>query len=273
MFRLVLATLFAAAALLAANFKLYLQDGGYHLVREYKVEGDRVRYYTIERSDWEEIPLAIVDLKRTEEERVAREEKIRQDAAEIAAEEKFERELREEIERVPQNPGVYLLDGKLVKTVPLAKANQVTDKKRSVLKVISPIPIVSGRTTVELDGERSPTLVPGGRPEFYIRLQNERRISIVRMAPKKGAVTLILSQRYRPLLVFVTAYRAAAAMPTAKSSTSHQKSFKKPLTAMRNTVIAGRFWCISPNIWVIFGTTNATRKRRTAEPMKNMSTG
>ena len=187
MFRLVLATLFAAAALLAANFKLYLQDGGYHLVREYKVEGDRVRYYTIERSDWEEIPLAIVDLKRTEEERVAREEKIRQDAAEIAAEEKFERELREEIERVPQNPGVYLLDGKLVKTVPLAKANQVTDKKRSVLKVISPIPIVSGRTTVELDGERSPTLVPGGRPEFYIRLQNERRISIVRMAPKKGA--------------------------------------------------------------------------------------
>jgi len=186
MFRLVLAALLAAA-LLAANFKLYLKDGGYHLVREYKVEGDRVRYYTIERSDWEEIPLAIVDLKRTEEERVAREEKIRKDAADIAAEETFERELREEIERVPQNPGVYLLDGKEVKTVPLAKANQVTDKKRSVLKAISPIPIVSGKITIELDGERSATLVPGGRPEFYVRLQDERRISIVRMAPKKGA--------------------------------------------------------------------------------------
>ena len=29
--------------LLAATFKLYLTDGNYHIVREYKVEGDRVK--------------------------------------------------------------------------------------------------------------------------------------------------------------------------------------------------------------------------------------
>jgi hypothetical protein len=43
-------------SLRAANFRLYLKDGSFHLVREYKVEGDRVNYYSVERSDWEEVP-------------------------------------------------------------------------------------------------------------------------------------------------------------------------------------------------------------------------
>jgi len=55
-----------ALALLAwaANVKLYLTDGTYHLVREYQVQADRVRFYSVERSEWEEIPLEMVDLKR-----------------------------------------------------------------------------------------------------------------------------------------------------------------------------------------------------------------
>ena len=50
---------FLAFAAFAANIKLYLKDGDSHLVREYEVKGDRVRYYSVERGDWEEIPLAL----------------------------------------------------------------------------------------------------------------------------------------------------------------------------------------------------------------------
>jgi len=44
-----LGLLLLALAASGATIKLYLTDGTYHLVREYKVQEDRVRYYSIER--------------------------------------------------------------------------------------------------------------------------------------------------------------------------------------------------------------------------------
>jgi len=44
--------LLVAAAAFAATARLYLKDGTYQIVREYKVEGDRVRYYSSERGEW-----------------------------------------------------------------------------------------------------------------------------------------------------------------------------------------------------------------------------
>ena len=64
--RCLLAILAAVLALGTSNFPLYLKDGTRHMVREYKVDGDRVRYYSTERGDWEEIPLELVDIDKTE---------------------------------------------------------------------------------------------------------------------------------------------------------------------------------------------------------------
>src|SRR5215469_1229622 len=97
-------------ALSAANFKLYLKDGGYQLVREFQVEGDRVKYYSIERSDWEEIPLALVDLKRTDGETNARKEKLEKDAQALADEAEAAKEQHHEIMQIPRDPGVYSLE-------------------------------------------------------------------------------------------------------------------------------------------------------------------
>src|SRR5215467_903206 len=81
-------TFLLALSAFAANVKLYLKDGEYHLVREYKVESDRVRYYSVERGDWEEIPLALVDLQRTEQETKQRQASIEEEAKIISAEDK-----------------------------------------------------------------------------------------------------------------------------------------------------------------------------------------
>jgi hypothetical protein len=171
----------------AANLKLYLKDGNYHVVREYQVQGDRVRYYSVERSDWEEIPLELVDLKRTDAEVKERQAALAAEAKALTADDQAERQQREEVQRVPRDAGVYLVDGKELKPIKQAESKAVTDKARSILKVLSPVPVVAGHATVELDGERSANLVAAPEPEFYFRLAYNERFGILKLAPKKNA--------------------------------------------------------------------------------------
>jgi len=186
MWRIILLGIALCLCAFAQTKKLYLKDGSYHLVREYQVLEDRIRYYSTERGDWEEIPKELVDLKKTEAEIVQRIEDEKKQAAILEAEDKFEKEQREEIERIPVNPGVYwVLDGK-VQTLKQAEVKVNNNKRRSILKAITPIPIIAGKSTVEVDGETSQNLVAGDRPTFYFRLAEEERYAIVRLGKKKG---------------------------------------------------------------------------------------
>ena len=58
--------------------KLVLKDGTFQLVRDYQRNGERVRYLSAERGDWEEIPAAMVDWDATA--KVAAAEKGEEDA-------------------------------------------------------------------------------------------------------------------------------------------------------------------------------------------------
>ncbi|MGB9606098.1 MAG: hypothetical protein ACPL88_09515 [Bryobacteraceae bacterium] len=185
MLRLLAALLLSATLAAGAHFRLYLADGSYHIVREYHVEGDRVRYYSVERSEWEEIPLRLVDLERTEAERAQREQALRKQTEALAEEERIEHEQRRIVERIPQQPGVYRLTADLVQALPQAECKVATNKGRSVLKVLTPLPIVAGKANVELDGEQSKTLISEDRPEFFIRLSAPERFGIVRLWTQK----------------------------------------------------------------------------------------
>jgi hypothetical protein len=177
----------AVVSALAANLKLYLKDGTYHVVREYQVETDRVRFYSVERSEWEEIPLDLVDLVRTQNEVKERQQALEKETRILTAEDEAEHRQREEVARVPADPGVYLVNGEVVKPIKQAEARAVTSKGRSVLKILSPLPIVAGKVTVELDGENSATVLADPQPEFYFRLALPERFTILKLAAKKGA--------------------------------------------------------------------------------------
>jgi hypothetical protein len=168
------------------NVKLYLKDGSFQLVREYKVVEDRVRYYTVERSDWEEIPLELVDLKKTVSEAKARDEERKEAVKAVAEEDKAERDAAREVRRVPPDPGVYLIAGEAVTAIKEAEPKVVNNKGRHVLKLVSPVPMVSDKSWLEVDGPHSANVVAEDRPQFYIRLNAEERFGMLRMSDHKG---------------------------------------------------------------------------------------
>ena len=183
--RLVTLFLLALATLPAQRITLYLKGGGDMLVREYEVQQDRVRYYSLERSQWEEIPLDLVDLEKTqktyERSEQRREAMRRESAAERAAEAKAKTELH----NVPIEDGIYYYkDGD---TTTLDQREVLVDKsaKRGILKVISPVPMVAGKHKRYIEGASSPLLIPEDKPILYVRDPTLSHFLMVKVTPEK----------------------------------------------------------------------------------------
>jgi hypothetical protein len=168
----------AATSALPRGKKLMLKDGSFQLVREYKLEGDRVRYYSMDRSQWEEIPASVVDWDATK--RVETEES-QHDAAFVAKvheQEQARRATTMDIDAslelapgtfLPPGEGMFVFDNKAVLQVPAADPVYKTDKKRQIEQVLSPVPVVASRYFVLITGAHAKLRVRSGQPEFYLR--------------------------------------------------------------------------------------------------------
>lgn len=56
-----------------------------------------------------------------------------------------------------------------------------------MLKLLSPVPLVAGKGTIELDGAHASTGTANREPEFYIRMEEDERMGIVRLGDHKGS--------------------------------------------------------------------------------------
>jgi hypothetical protein len=197
--KFLLALVILACAAWAANLKLYMKDGSYHIVREYQVQTDRVHFYSVERSGWEDVPLDLVDLKRTEGEAAERKAKLDEDTKAMAQEEQAERELEKEKRRIPQDPGAYWLLGTEVQVMKPAESTLHTNKGRAILKKLAPVPVVTGKATLEIAGAHSLNVFSDPEQEFYLQLSEPERFGIAKLTVK-GAVRIVENVTTMPVV-------------------------------------------------------------------------
>ncbi len=169
----------AASPTLPRGKKLMLTDGSFQLVREYKVEGDRVRYYSLDSSQWEQIPASMVDWDATKK---IEAEEAKSDAALVAKVHKQEAarlavplDIDASLEVAPGiflPPGdhLFVFDGKTVLPLPQAETDSKLSIGHMIAQVMVPIPIVPTRHSISIAGAHAKFRITEGRLEFYIRV-------------------------------------------------------------------------------------------------------
>lgn len=159
--------------------KLFLKDGSFQLVQSYQVESDRVKYYSLDRSQWEEIPTALVDWDATKKAEAA---EAKKDAAIVENAHKDEEARRAatpldvdaslEVSPgvfLPPGEGTFVLDGKAVFPLPQAPTVEKLDKKQLMKQILVPVPVIPTRRNISLKGNRAELRVSSAQPEFYMR--------------------------------------------------------------------------------------------------------
>ena len=176
--------------------RLMLKTGSYQLVREYEVQGDRVRYYSIDRSQWEVIPTSLVDWDATKKQEGEEEKshaalltKVQQQEKEHDAMPTLDVDASLEIAQgvfLPPGEGLFAFDGKSVLQVPQAQTDSQTSKTRFLERVLVPVPIIPSRHVITIPGDHAKFRLNTGQPEFYLRTSDARTPDVELIRTKVG---------------------------------------------------------------------------------------
>lgn len=179
--------------------KIILKDGSFQIAREYSVEGDRVRYWSVDSSQWEEIPASLVDWDAThksEAEQSARDAELK---AKIRASALAQRTKDIDVDlSLEIKPGLFLPDG--VGFYALDRNNSIREMKQStaevkrstgrdVERILSGMPLIPGKATMDIPGEHAAMRLSTAEPEFFIRTVDRRepRFRLLRAQVKGGS--------------------------------------------------------------------------------------
>jgi hypothetical protein len=194
-----LLSVLAAPSLAASNQKLYMKDGSYEIVSSYEIHGDRVRYFSVERSEWEEIPTELVDFdatKRALEETKTTQQKQLDEAKQVEQERFYKPpDLGLEVApgiRLSGDEGIFTVDGKRLVRMVTSAGEVVTDKKRAAMVLAVPLPVVKTRSLVLLEGPKATIRLNDPWPVFYVQSAEGlgTKLELVRLKPGKESRVL-----------------------------------------------------------------------------------
>jgi hypothetical protein len=167
------------------NHRLILKDGSYQMVRDYQIVGDRVRYLSQERGDWEELPANLVDWDATRKWEEEHADLVEEDASpamkeaeDLDKEESQER--NEQSARMPQvaeglelpdEDGAFILDTfqgtpELVELI--SSDLSLNAKNRKGIAVLNPL--ATQKASLELEGAHAKVHLHVNDPVIYLSL-------------------------------------------------------------------------------------------------------
>ena len=158
------------------------------MVREYKVDAERVRYYSVERSQWEEIPADMVDWPATQQAEAAKQQADATLAAKVGTEETARKAVFVNVDAsvevapgvfLPDGEGIFALDGKNVFALTQAETDVKLNKTQVVKQILIPIPIIPSRHTISLLGAHAKVRSTNGQLEFYVRTKDAHTPEVV----------------------------------------------------------------------------------------------
>jgi len=170
---------------MARNHRLILKDGSYQMVRDYQIVGDRVRYLSQERGEWEELPANLVDWDATHKWEKEHADLVEEDASPAMkeAEELDKEESQERNEQsarmplvaegleLPDEDGVFILDTfqgtpELVELISSDLA--MNAKSRKGVAVLNPL--ATQKASLELQGAHAKVHLHVNDPVIYLSL-------------------------------------------------------------------------------------------------------
>jgi hypothetical protein len=181
--------------------RLILTDGSYQTATEWTKNGDRVRYFSTERGEWEELPTALVDWKATDDWNAARSNSQEKDLKQATEEDVVAR--KEDESNTPQvaaglhlpaDGGVFLLEelaGKPTLHKVAENKTQEDDHEAENILKHTVIRIADQVLTIELKGAAAKVRVHSPTPSIFVDSDRVGAESgdnwrIVRLERKKG---------------------------------------------------------------------------------------
>jgi hypothetical protein len=161
--------------------RLILKDGTYQSVAKYEIHGDRVRYFSAERGEWEEVPNSLIDWEATDKFEQGRHDgKLAPEAAaldkEIDSERKAELARSPEVApglRLPDETGIFLLDtyenqpqlAELQQSGADIDQNTKTNILRTAIN-----PVAGSKQAIELPGPHARVQSHSATPSLYVNI-------------------------------------------------------------------------------------------------------
>jgi hypothetical protein len=228
--------------------RLILKDGSYQSVTKYEIHGERVRYFSAERGEWEEVPKSMIDWDATEKFEQGRQQGALAPEAveldkELEAERKAEQARSPQIApglRLPDEGGIFLLDtyenqpqlSELQQSGGDVEKNSKTNILRAAIN-----PLAGVKQTIELPGAHAKIQSHTTVPSVYINIDSNEGAPATAQAAGEPA-PLASIERFKIIRVDVKGgKRVAGAVKIAV--TGKMKTDERFVTTTATTMTGG----------------------------------